>query len=93
MRILMVVFAAINIFSFFLMLDDKKKSRLSLKRTSEGTLLFAAICFGAAGIFAGMFVARHKTQKPLFLIGAPLALIQNLALLYLIYASIFGAGM
>lgn len=80
-----VAFLFINIFSFFLMLDDKKKSRLSLRRTSEGVLFFAAICLGAAGILAGMFVARHKTQKLLFLIGVPLALLQNLALLYVLY--------
>jgi len=86
MQIFIAAFAAINISSLFLMLDDKKRSRLSLKRTSEGTLLFAAICFGAAGIFAGMLIGRHKTQKPLFLIGVPLALLQNLALLYLVFA-------
>ncbi len=85
LAVLSAAFTLINLFSFFLMLDDKKKSRLSLRRTSEGELLFVAICFGAAGIFAGMFIGHHKTQKLIFLVGVPLALLQNLALLYVVY--------
>jgi uncharacterized membrane protein YsdA (DUF1294 family) len=84
----LAVFVLINLVSFFLMLDDKKKSRRSLRRTSEGALLFAAICFGAAGIYLGMLIARHKTRKLIFILGVPLALLQNLVCLYFIYGHI-----
>ncbi|MDD3006922.1 MAG: DUF1294 domain-containing protein [Candidatus Pacebacteria bacterium] len=80
-----IPFLLINLISFFLMLDDKKKSRGSLRRTSEGALLFAAICFGALGIWAGMYLSRHKTQKIIFIVGVPLALLQNLVCLYSVY--------
>ena len=80
-----LIFALINFFSFSLMLSDKKKSRKNEIRISEGALLFAAICFGALGIWAGMYVSRHKTQKMIFVIGMPLALLQNLAVVYLLY--------
>lgn len=89
---LLAVFGIINLISFFLMLDDKKKSRRSLRRTSEGALLFAAICFGAAGIYLGMFVARHKSRKLLFILGVPLALLQNLVCLYFIYERVLALG-
>jgi uncharacterized membrane protein YsdA (DUF1294 family) len=83
--ILITIFLSINIFSFFLMLDDKTRSRKNNRRVSEGALFFCAICFGALGIFAGMFVARHKTLKLMFIIGVPLALAQNLLVIYFLY--------
>jgi uncharacterized membrane protein YsdA (DUF1294 family) len=86
--LLLAVYAGINFFSFFLMLDDKKRARQEDMRISEGKLLFAAICFGALGIWLGMFVAHHKTQKMIFFIGVPLALLQNLSVVYLVYMNI-----
>lgn len=88
-----IIFLAINIFSFLLMLDDKKRARQDDRRISEGDLLFAAICFGALGIWIGMFVARHKTQKLIFILGVPLAFLQNLAIVYLLYLNIAGSYM
>lgn len=76
-----------NGFSFLLMLDDKKRSRRNERRISEAALLFAAICFGAAGVLAGMLIGRHKTQKTAFILGVPLALLQNLSFFYFIYAN------
>ncbi|MFA7169994.1 MAG: DUF1294 domain-containing protein [Candidatus Paceibacterota bacterium] len=86
--IILSIFAIINIFSFFLMLDDKKKSRKNQRRTSEGALLFVAICFGALGIWAGMLIARHKTQKIIFIVGVPLAFLQNISVLYLLHVNL-----
>lgn len=83
---LLFIFGAINLFSFSLMLSDKKKSRKNEMRISEGALLFAAICFGALGVWAGMYVPRHKTQKMIFVIGVPLALLQNLVVVYFLYS-------
>lgn len=83
---IILIFVLINLFSFSLMLSDKKKSRKNEMRISEGALLFAAICFGALGVWAGMYVPRHKTQKMIFVIGVPLALLQNLAVVYFLYS-------
>ncbi|MFA6897162.1 MAG: DUF1294 domain-containing protein [Patescibacteria group bacterium] len=85
---MLFIYIIINIFSFSLMLSDKKKSRKDEMRISEGALLFAAICFGALGIWAGMYVSRHKTKKMIFVLGVPLALVQNLAVIYLLYLAI-----
>lgn len=83
--ILITIFLSINIFSFVLMLNDKTRSRKNDRRISEGVLLFCAICFGALGIFAGMFAFRHKTLKLMFVVGVPLALAQNLLVIYFLY--------
>lgn len=86
--VLLFMFVLINTFSFFLMMDDKMRSRKNDRRVSEGSLLFCAICFGALGVLAGMFVFRHKTLKMIFIVGVPLSLFQNIAVIYLVYSSI-----
>lgn len=84
--IIISVFILINISAFIIMLADKIQSiNPGSKRISEGMLFFLAAAFGSLGIYAGMFVCRHKTRKWYFLIGIPLLFLENLALLYLIY--------
>ena len=79
-------FLAMNLLAFGIMLLDKTRSRKNgVERISEGMLFFLATAFGSLGVFAGMFVFRHKTQKWYFLLGIPLLIIQNSACLYLVY--------
>lgn len=79
---LLTLFAAINVIAFFIMGWDKRQSRRTgTERISEGLLFFMATAFGALGVFLGMFAFRHKTRTWYFLLGIPLALAGNLALL------------
>ena len=83
---ILIFFSAINLAAFFIMLSDKIRStRPGAERISEGMLFFLATAFGSLGVYAGMFAFRHKTRKWYFLIGIPLLIIQNAAVLYLIY--------
>ena len=74
--ILLAVYAVINVFSFSMVLDDKKRSQKDDRRISEGKLLFAAIAGGAQ-----LFVREITVLSPLVgitplvlsLIIAPLA--------------------
>ena len=68
-----------------MLLDKVKSAKPGAKRISEGMLFFMATVFGSIGVYAGMFVFRHKNRKWYFLIGIPLLIIQNAALIYLIY--------
>ncbi|MHB8904395.1 MAG: DUF1294 domain-containing protein [Patescibacteria group bacterium] len=84
--IIISIFALINLSAFIIMLLDKIKSaRPGSERISEGMMFFLAAAFGSLGIYAGMFICRHKTQKWYFLLGIPLLFLENIALLYLIY--------
>jgi len=56
------------------------------ERIPEGLLFFMATIFGSVGVYAGMFVFRHKTRKWYFVIGIPLLFMQNFATLYLMHA-------
>lgn len=71
-----------NLVAFLVMAWDKRQSRRTgAERISEGLLFFMATAFGALGVFFGMFAFRHKTRTWYFLLGIPLALAGNLALL------------
>ena len=81
-----IFFLVVNLAAFFIMLWDKARSRKHGKeRISEGLLFFMATIFGSVGVYLGMFALRHKTRKWYFLIGIPLLMVENLALLYLVY--------
>jgi uncharacterized membrane protein YsdA (DUF1294 family) len=85
-QILLGVFIVINLFAFFVMGNDKRKSIRGggADRTPEGILFFMAAAFGATGVFAGMQTFRHKTKKWYFQLGIPLLILQNLAVVYLV---------
>ncbi len=88
---LILFFLAINLLAFLIMLLDKNKSKKNgAERISEGMLFFLATVFGSVGVLAGMFAFRHKTQKWYFLIGIPMLILENVALLYLIYLFLNG---
>lgn len=79
-------FVAVNLLAFLLMYLDKAKSRKQgTERISEGMLFFLASALGSVGVFLGMFAFRHKTRKWYFLIGVPLLIAENCALLWTAY--------
>ncbi len=69
-----------NLITFLIMGLDKRKAIKQRRRISESTLLALAFLLGAPGVLIAMFVFRHKTKKPLFLVLVPLALIENVLL-------------
>lgn len=78
------VFGVVNVVAFFIIAYDKRQARRgnSTERISEGLLFFMATAFGSVGVYAGMLVFRHKTQKWYFQIGIPLLIVENIATLY-----------
>ena len=65
----------INIIAFCAMGIDKKKAKYGKWRISESALFILVLLGGGIGGIAGMYVFRHKTQKPRFVIGFPIILI------------------
>lgn len=60
-----LLYAVLNIFSFFTFADDKLKAKNNSWRTSEKRLLIYSFV-GPFGALAGMVLFRHKTQKTTF---------------------------
>ena len=70
----------INLMSFFLMGEDKRRAVNDEYRISESKFMFLAFIGGSLGIMAGMYYFLHKTLHKKFTVGVPMILIlQTLA--------------
>jgi uncharacterized membrane protein YsdA (DUF1294 family) len=86
-HLFLAILLAINLFSFFIIANDKRKSthRHDADRTPEGILFFLAAAGGSLGVYLAMQLFRHKTRKWYFQIGIPLLILQNSATVYVIW--------
>ncbi len=75
----------INIVTFLSMGIDKYKAKKGKWRIQEKTLLTLVVLGGGIGGIAGMYVFRHKTQKPRFFIGFPLIMIMQILIVIIIF--------
>ena len=71
----------INIIAFLMFGIDKLKAKTNKWRISEKALFIAAIIGGGVGAFAGMQIFRHKTKHTKFVIGIPVIMAVQIALL------------
>ena len=74
----------INIVGFSIMGIDKKRAKRHQWRIPEKTLFLIAILFGSVGSIAGMYVFRHKTKHPKFVIGMPVILAAQILVCFLV---------
>lgn len=70
----------INLFAIVITAHDKLTAVNQRRRTPERTLMLIAVLGGSPAMYLTMLVIRHKTRKPLFMIGIPVILILELAL-------------
>jgi len=75
------VVVIMNIVSFALMGDDKKRASQGKWRVPEKTLFLVTACFGGLGGVLGMKVFHHKTQHWYFKVFFPMLLIVQIILL------------
>ena len=80
----MVIYLIVmNAAAFLVMLADKNRAKKKLWRVPEAVLFILALLGGSLGIWAGMYLVRHKTRHLKFVVGIPLILILQIVLLYL----------
>ena len=80
-QILLVYLLVINVVGFLLMGIDKLRAKKQVWRVPEKTLFLIAVIGGSIGTNVGMYVFRHKTKHWYFVIGMPLILIAQIALI------------
>ena len=68
MQILIAILVVLNVVSFALFGIDKRRAKRGARRISESTLILSGLICGTVGAWLGVFVFRHKTRKPSFLI-------------------------
>ena len=74
----------INLYTFGLFYIDKQRARKKKYRISEKHLILSSFIGGGIGSFTAMYRFRHKTQKPLFKLGMPVAALLTLLIILLI---------
>lgn len=81
MNILIGYLIMINIAGLCIMGVDKRKARNHQWRIPEKMLFGISLIGGSIGTWLGMYLFRHKTKHWYFVIGMPLILILQIALL------------
>lgn len=71
------------------MMQDKEYAQRNAWRIPERTFLLCSLFLGAAGVFLGMYVFRHKTRHLTFVIGIPILFLINLAFFYFLWRNNF----
>ena len=84
-HLILLSLTIINAAAFLLMLIDKQKARRGAWRIPEATLIWIAILGGSIGSLIGMYFFRHKTRHLKFVLGIPVILFAQLALLIWLY--------
>ena len=82
--ILALYLIVINITAFAMMGIDKKRAKKHEWRIPEARLFGAAFIGGGTGAVLGMYFFRHKTKHWYFVVGMPLIMILNFAIIYLL---------
>lgn len=79
---LVIVVLALSLFGLGAMWWDKRCARLGAWRTPEKTLFLIAVVGGSLGVWAGMYLFRHKTKHMQFVIGIPVIIVAQAYCLY-----------
>ena len=79
-----------NLIGFGLMGIDKQRARRRDWRIPEKVLLGAALLGGSVGAWAGMYLFHHKTRHWYFVVGMPLILAVQAALVWYFRPMLFG---
>lgn len=73
-----------NIAGLYVMYSDKRRAIKHRFRIPERMLFIVSLLGGSIGTWAGMYLFRHKTKHWYFVVGMPLIMILNFAIIYLL---------
>ena len=86
---LVAYLAAVNLLTLVLFCVDKHRAKTGNWRIPEGALLGLSLAGGSVGGLIGMLVAHHKVRKARFMVGLPLTImLQAAILIHLIQAGV-----
>ncbi|MDR1754032.1 MAG: DUF1294 domain-containing protein [Eubacterium sp.] len=79
--------AAVSLFAVVLTFYDKHAAKKNIWRVKERTLFIFAALGGSAAILLTMLAIRHKTRHAKFMVGIPLILALQIAVIVLAFDS------
>ena len=78
-----------NLIAMLVTVIDKSAAIHSRQRISEKSLILIAVFGGAPMMLLTMLMIRHKTRKPLFMIGIPVIIVLELLVLFVVLKYVF----
>lgn len=87
LTLLLLYLVGINAAGLLLMGIDKRRAKRLAYRIPEATLFLVAAAGGSIGSLAGMYLFRHKTKHPAFVIGMPVIIALQLLLVFVLWRS------
>lgn len=84
LELLLVYIIFINVLSFITCVADKIFAVRGKRRISEKFLFLIALLGGSVGMYAAMYIVRHKTKHLSFTLGIPAIMLFQIIGLFLI---------
>ena len=81
--ILIIYLVAVNIVAAAVCIYDKRQARRGGWRVSEKFLFAISLAGGAVGMYLTMLEIRHKTKHLRFMVGLPLIILVQAAILFI----------
>lgn len=86
MKVILIYLLIMNAAGFLVMTADKLFAKSNAWRVPENNLLGIAAIGGSIGVWAAMYIVRHKTKHAKFVIGVPVILAVQIGfVLYLLF--------
>lgn len=89
-QLFIIYILAINIVAIIITGYDKLCAKKHSWRVKERTLMLIATLGGSVGMYITMQLIRHKTRHLKFMLGIPLIMILQIALILFIGSKIYG---
>lgn len=83
--LILIYLAIINLFAAVLTVFDKLRAIHHGRRVREAMLLLVAALGGSPAMLVFMLMIRHKTRKPKFMVGIPLILLAQIAVVIIVW--------
>ena len=84
MKYFLIYLAAVSLVAVIMTVSDKSRARKHKRRIAEKTLFGTAVLGGSAAMYLTMIAIRHKTKHKRFMIGLPLIMIVQTAIIALV---------
>lgn len=84
MKYFLIYLAAVSLVAVIMTVSDKSRAKKHKRRIAEKTLFGTAVLGGSAAMYLTMIAIRHKTKHKRFMIGLPLIMIVQTAIIALI---------
>ena len=88
MKYFLLYLAVISLVSVLVCCYDKIAAKKGWRRTPEKTLLLLAALGGSAAMYLTMQIIRHKTRHNKFMVGIPLIILLQIAIIWVLYFKI-----